>query len=111
MLFGQWWHAQLRRLLGGRWRKFTRATVEFDEWTATCVYKRRQKRVNDDAIRSLASGGVPIRLKALVLSDLSNATVDPERFELPDRVLNREEIRRQNEPFEWAPAFDRQPKG
>lgn len=47
-------------LPGGRWRKSTQATVEFDEWTAKGVYKGRQKRVNDDAIRSLASEGVPI---------------------------------------------------
>lgn len=65
MLFGQWWHAQLWMLFGG---KFTRATVEFDGWTANGVYKGRQKRVNDDAIRSLASEGVP---KAQIARDLS----------------------------------------
>lgn len=67
--------------------------------------------VFDPKVRELMASGTPIRLKALVLSEVSDATVDPERFELPSRVLNPEEIRRQNEPFEWAPAFDRQPKG
>lgn len=67
--------------------------------------------VYDPKVRELLASGTPLRLKGLELSEVSDAIVDPERFELPARVLSPDEIRRQHEPFEWAPTFDRQPRG
>ena len=65
----------------------------------------------DQGVRELLKEGAPIRISHLELSEVSSEDIDPARFELPPRVLTRDEIRLQNEPFEWAPAFGRQPKG
>lgn len=65
----------------------------------------------DPKVRELLSNGTPIRLNGLELSQVSSEDIDPTRFELPERVLTQDEIRQQNQPFDWAPAFDRQPKG
>ncbi|MXP47654.1 hypothetical protein GRI43_09705 [Altererythrobacter luteolus] len=65
----------------------------------------------DQGVRDLLKGGTPIRIRHLELSEVSSQDIDPARFELPPRVLTRDEIRSQNEPFEWAPAFGRQPEG
>lgn len=65
----------------------------------------------DPEIRKLLQDGTPVRINMLELAEISNRPIDPARLELPARVLTREEIEQQNKPFEWAPAFDRQPKG
>lgn len=65
----------------------------------------------DPEVREVIAGGTPIRINMLELSAVSTDAVDPARFELPDRVLTREEISARDKPFEWAPAFDRQPTG
>lgn len=65
----------------------------------------------DAKVRELLASGTPLQIGVLELSEVSNAIIDPERFELPARVLSPDEIRRQNEPFDWAPAFVRQPRG
>ena len=65
----------------------------------------------DPEVQKLLEAGTPIRLNSLDLTSLSQEDIEPARFELPARVLTREEISAQNTPFEWAPAFDRQPTG
>lgn len=65
----------------------------------------------DAKVRDLLNTGTPIRINALELSEVSSDAIDPARFELPERVLTQEEIRQQSQPFDWAPAFDRQPQG
>lgn len=65
----------------------------------------------DAGVRKLVAGGTPVRLNLLELTEVSSDPIDPTRFELPARVLTREEISRQAAPFDWSPAFDRQPKG
>ena len=65
----------------------------------------------DPEVLKLISSGTPIRLNSLELASLSQEEIDPARFELPARVLTREEITAMNKPFDWAPAFRRQPAG
>lgn len=65
----------------------------------------------DSQVRELIASGTPIRINMLELTKVSTDAVDPARFELPERVLTRDEIVAQHKPFEWAPAFDRQPTG
>lgn len=65
----------------------------------------------DPAVRDLLKTGTPIRINMLDLAKVSTEKIDPARFELPERVLTRDEIRMQNKPFDWSPAFNRQPAG
>lgn len=65
----------------------------------------------DPKVRELIATGTPIRINMLELSETSTNEIDHTRFELPERVLTREEISIQHNPFQWAPAFDRQPTG
>lgn len=64
----------------------------------------------DPEVRKLFGEGTPIRVNMLELSEVSLAPIDPARFELPARVLSRDDISAINRPFKWAPAFDRQPE-
>ncbi len=62
-------------------------------------------------VKAVFDKGTPIKFGMLELTTISDGPIDPGRFALPDRVLSREEIANYLKPFEWAPAFDRQPKG
>lgn len=65
----------------------------------------------DEKVRELISQSTPIKLGSLELAEVSDVTIDPARFELPERVLTCAEIEAQTKPFDWAPAFDSQPQG
>lgn len=54
----------------------------------------------DPEVLKLLRSGTPIRLNSLELANLSQEEIDPARFELPARVLTREEITEQNKPFD-----------
>ncbi len=59
----------------------------------------------DTNVAEIFATGTPIKLGLLELATVSEEPIDQSRFELPKRVLSKEEIAKYLQPFEQAPAF------
>lgn len=64
-----------------------------------------------DETLALLNSGTPIKIGALLLSEVSTIDIDAARFELPERVVTLDELREMYRPFEWPTEFDWQPEG